>query len=136
MDGLSPAPPGILPRQNSESAHGLTAQLQPLVIDRDGNILASARGWLGRQVLGEGGPAILFSVDAPSWFRSGRVQPEPFRTDDGHVYVQVPLPSHHGSNRERLVLFAPLKPRSAGAPLPRQLTASLSISPQVMAVRT
>ena len=66
--------------------------------------------------------------------RSGRVQPEPFRTDDGHVYVQVPLPSHHGSNRERLVLFAPLNPRSAGAPLPRQLTASLSISPQVMAV--
>jgi len=134
VDGLTPAAPGSLPRENTVSDRGLTAQLSPLAIDPEGNILAKVRGWLGNRQLGVGDPPILFTVDAPSWYRDGWVTPEPFRTDDGRVYVQVFTYSHGGSDSERLVLLAPLEPLSRGVPLPRALTATLSVSPQVMGV--
>ncbi len=133
VDTMNTAADPNLPRQNVASAGGLTAQVMPLAMDADGNVLVRVRGWLGNVPLRRGVPMYL-NVSPPLSTRSRAKTRSPTRDDANRAYVLVHLDALDAGRRDgdHLLLFVPVEPLEKVGSLPRTLTISPTIAPTVM----
>ena len=125
IDFRQPAGATIAAVGSVAESHGFRVQAEPAGVDRDGNVLIVARGWLGGNRLTPGSTFSLsvspFSADDPAWGeRRGRavkyLYASNFSVPPGS---DIPLP------------YVPLEPSEVAEALPDSFRLSLSAAPQV-----
>jgi hypothetical protein len=127
FDALTPT--DTPPTEYTVTQNGLTVQVKPLALDREGNILVRMTGWLGQALLKEGDP-VHFSATAKRWASITSLNPPSNYDDRGRAYASAQWADISNGNAERgtqLMAFIPLTPLPNDAPLPTQLTVTLHV---------
>lgn len=126
LDLLRTEPGQAVSAPGVATAGGFSVQVTPLTLDRAGNVLVRVRGRLDSMPLDAGAPFLLWVSD--------REEGAPLATDErGREYRYVPLEwlrllQHLRLNGDRLMLFAPARPLTGKAPLPRSLKLKLKVA--------
>jgi hypothetical protein len=133
LDATVPHDTSAVPKDNVAYKDGLSAQLTPLAMDKNGDVLFRARGWFGNTRLCSASFAQL-GVGAPVSESALPRGPWPYHDNLGRDYVMTwwphpPFPSPAG---DELILFSPAAPIKAGQILPKTMTISLSISAYIL----
>jgi hypothetical protein len=129
---------GSIPRDNTTERDGLAIHLEPLAVDREGNILARISGWLGGVPLhANGDPGLSIRLDV---LQDNRIVPStPLQHDDlGRAYAQIrhEMPLLGELNGGIIVQLTPVEPLRAGDSAPRALTMSVVAGPKTYAAVT
>ena len=125
VDFMTPVGASIAAVGSVAESHGFRVQAEPAGMDKAGNVLIEARGWLGGNRLTPGSTFSLnvspFSADDPAWGeRRGRTVKYLYASNFSVLPgSDIPLP------------YVPLEPSEVAGVLPDTFRLSLSASPQV-----
>lgn len=130
FDATAPLTSPDLPRENSVTEDGLTAQATAVSMDEAGDVLVRVRGWFGNTRLTSALPIQLQSGMPLSEWALPRSR-WPYYDDRDRDYVLVSWPMSAaipGPTGDGYLLFAPATPLAPGERLPQKLTVSLRVS--------
>lgn len=132
LDATAPLTSPDLPKENAQTANGLTAQVTPVAMDRAGDILLLVCGWFGNTRLTSTVP-IQFAASSPQSASTLPRGPWPYHDSSNRNYVLVwwPNPDVRGRDGDVYLLFAPASPIQPGQSPPQKLTVSFSVSAMV-----
>lgn len=119
-----------LPEENVVHKDGLTVQVKPLLLDKQGNLLLQVRGWFGDTLIDEQSPIRLYA-DVPRTMNGEELLPYPTTDDQSRPYTAVYWSRMNYSKKQgepQLIALTPLEPLEPNAPLPNSLSLFFNVS--------